>query len=191
MQRDQRDKMVQLGPSKNIEHRALATSVRAQGRKLTGYAATFGTPAQIEGRFTETIRAGAFRPALASNDDVLALVDHDSSRLLGRTASGTLRLSEDTRGLAFEIDAPDTQLGHDVLVMAERGDLGGMSFGFRTLADHWTDQRTRELRSVQLVEVSVVHAFPAYSGTSVAARGRAAAENFISGARRRRLVEAL
>ena len=40
-----------------VEHRALATAIRAQGRRLTGYAATFGTPAEIDGRFTETIRA--------------------------------------------------------------------------------------------------------------------------------------
>jgi HK97 family phage prohead protease len=175
----------------HIEHRALATAVRAQGRRLIGYAATFGTPAEIEGRFTETIARGAFSDTLNKRDDVLALVDHDSSKLLGRTASGTLRLAEDTRGLAFEVDVPPTTLGNDVLAMAERGDLGGMSFGFRTLADHWTDQRTRELRSVQLVEVSVVHAFPAYSGTSVQARAISVRSALISAARRRRMVEAL
>jgi HK97 family phage prohead protease len=172
-----------------LEHRALATAIRAQGRKLIGYAATFGTPAEIEGRFTETIRPGAFAETLTKREDVLALVDHDTGKLLGRTASGTLRLSEDTRGLAFEVDVPSTTLGNDVLAMAERGDLGGMSFGFRTLADHWTDQRTRELRSVQLVEVSVVHAFPAYEGTSVMARSRQA--RMPTAAARRRLVEAL
>jgi HK97 family phage prohead protease len=175
-----------------IEHRALATAIRAQGRRLIGYAATFGTPAQIEGRFTETIKAGAFSDTLNKRGDVLALVDHDSSKLLGRTASGTLRLSEDSRGLAFEVDVPPTTLGNDVLAMAERGDLGGMSFGFRTLADHWSNERTRELRSVQLIEVSVVHAFPAYSGTSVQARRKeSAGSGHSSAARRRRLVEAL
>jgi HK97 family phage prohead protease len=174
-----------------IEHRALATAVRAQGRRLVGYAATFGTPAEIEGRITETIRAGAFADTLGKREDVLALVDHDSSKLLGRTASGTLRLNEDSKGLAFEVDVPLTTLGNDVLAMAERGDLGGMSFGFRTLADHWTDQRTRELRSVQLVEVSVVHAFPAYSGTSVQARTKSQPGWYLSAARRRRMVEAL
>jgi uncharacterized protein len=181
-----------LEPGSNIEHRAFATAIRAQGRRLVGYAATFGTPAEIDGRFTETIRSGAFADTLGKREDVLALVDHDASKLLGRTASGTLRLNEDTRGLAFEVDVPPTTLGNDVLAMAERGDLGGMSFGFRTLADHWTDQRTRELRAVQLVEVSVVHAFPAYAGTSVMARGKSRVDNVNSAAaRRRRLVEAL
>jgi uncharacterized protein len=175
-----------------IEHRALATAIRAQGRRLIGYAATFGTPAEIDGRFTETIARGAFRDTLQSREDVLALVDHDASKLLGRTASGTLRLAEDQRGLAFEVDVPPTTLGNDVLAMAERGDLGGMSFGFRTLADHWTDQRTRELRSVQLVEVSVVHAFPAYPSTVVQARtARSWATRTMTPAARRRLTETL
>lgn len=179
-------------PVTEIERRAFATSIRAQGRKLVGYAATFGAPAEIDGRFTETIRAGAFADTLGKREDVLALVDHDSGKLLGRTASGTLRLNEDAKGLAFEVDVPPTTLGNDVLAMAERGDLGGMSFGFRTLADHWIDQRTRELRSVQLVEVSIVHGFPAYEGTSVMARAKGICGIYtLSPARRRRLVEAL
>jgi HK97 family phage prohead protease len=172
-----------------IERRAVAVAVRATGRRLAGYAATFGTPTDIGGRFTETVRAGAFKATLDARDDVLALVDHDASKLLGRTASGTLKLAEDAKGLGFEIDVPATQLGNDIITMAERGDLGGMSFGFRALSDHWPDQRTRELWSVQLIEVSVVHAFPAYSGTSVQAR--AGMYPFPHAARRRRLIETL
>jgi uncharacterized protein len=174
----------------DLERRHLAIELRADaaGRKLAGYAATFGTPATIDG-FTETIRSGAFRASLAGRSDILALVDHDPSKLLARTRSGTLRLSEDARGLAFELDVPATTLGNDVLAMAARGDLGGMSFGFRVGAggEHWPDKRTRELRAVELVEVSVVHAFPAYGGTSVAARSRGA--RYLSPAARRRLVE--
>ena len=180
-----------------IERRHLAIEVRADtaGRKLAGYAATFNTPAEIGG-FSETIRSGAFRASLARKGDILALVDHDPSRLLARTRSGTLRLSEDGRGLAFDLDVPATTLGNDVLAMAERGDLGGMSFGFRVAAggEHWPDKRTRELRAVELVEVSVVHAFPAYEGTSVQARSITAGGHpppVLTPAARRRLVETL
>jgi hypothetical protein len=176
-----------------VEMRAAPIELRAAGRKLVGYAATFGTPAQIGG-FTESIRAGAFRDSLASNPDILALVDHDPARLLGRTKSGTLRLAEDARGLAFEIDVPDTQLGHDVLAMAARGDVGGMSFGFRVApgGDHWNaagDQR--ELRNVGLVEVSVVHAFPAYSQTTVSARARQIGRGLADARIRRLWLESL
>jgi uncharacterized protein len=151
-----------------LEVRA-AAEVRTEGRRLTGYAAVFGVAARI-GSFNEVVAAGAFRASLASGGDVLALVDHDPSRLLARTSSGTLRLAEDAHGLRFDLDVPDTQIGRDVLALAERRDLGGMSFGFRVKQEAWPAKDRRELRAVDLVEVSVVHAFPAYAATSVDAR---------------------
>ena len=155
-----------------LERRA-ATELRADtsSRKLVGYAALFGSPTSI-GSFSESIRQGAFAGSLEAGRDILALVDHDPSRLLARRSSGTLRLSEDALGLAFEIDVPDTQLGRDMLALAERRDLGGMSFGFRVKKDNWPRPNVRELVAVELVEVSVVQAFPAYSETSVTARAR-------------------
>lgn len=155
-----------------IERRASPVELRAAGRRLEGYAATFDTPARIGG-FTETIARGAFSASLAQREDVLALVDHDASRVLARTRSGTLTLAEDGHGLAFSLDVPETQAGRDVLALAERGDLGGMSFGFRVPkgGECWQG-RTRELRQVDLVEISVVSAWPAYEGTSIDARRR-------------------
>lgn len=158
-----------------LQRRALQTEVRAahgNPRRLEGYAATFGTAARV-GNFVETIRAGAFAASLASQRDVLALVDHDPSQLLGRTRSGTLRLSEDARGLAFALDMPDTQTARDVLGLAERGDLGGMSFGFNVAAggEQW-DGDHRELTAVDLMEISVIQSWPVYDGTIVEPRAR-------------------
>ena len=157
-----------------VERRALAGELRADGagRKLHGYAAVFNADTRIGGTFTERIAPGAFRGSLGSGADVLALADHDPARLLARTRSGTLRLVEDARGLAFDLDVPDTQLGHDMLTLAARGDLGGASIGFRVERDHWAATDRRELRAVELVEISLVHAFPAYPQTSVQARAR-------------------
>jgi hypothetical protein len=152
------------------EIRAVA-ELRRSGRSLTGYAATFDTEARI-GNFTEVVRAGAFRDSLAENRDILAMVDHDATRVLGRTRTGTLELREDEKGLAFSLDVPDTQAGNDVLALAERGDLGGMSFGFIPTDERW-EGRTRELHGIDLREVSVVAAWPAYDGTSVAPRASA------------------
>jgi HK97 family phage prohead protease len=171
-----------------MERRA-ATELRAAGRKLEGYAAVFDAPARIGG-FTEIIKPGAFRASLEARGDVLALVDHDPSRLLARTGSGTLRLAEDSRGLRFELDVPDTQLGRDVLALAERRDLGGMSFSFRAKEERWPAADRRELRAVLLLEVSVVQAFPAYSATSVQARSRQPAPA-ASPVQRRRFLETL
>lgn len=156
-----------MGAAATLERR-FATELRAAGRRVEGYAATFGTEADL-GAFRERIAPGAFRSAIAG--DVLALLDHDAGKVLGRTRSGTLRLSEDSRGLAFSLDVPDTQAGRDVLALAERGDLGGMSFGFTVPAggEEWNGQ-TRTLNTIGLREISVVSAWPAYEGTEIALR---------------------
>lgn len=155
------------------ERRAATLEIRAKGRRLEGYAAIFNSETRIGNRFQEVIKPGAFSASLSATSDILALVDHDPGRVLARTRSGTLRLSEDTRGLAFSFDAPDTTAGRDVLALAERGDLGGMSFGFsvRQGGENWQGDR-RELRALDLFEISVVSAFPAYPDTTIAARAR-------------------
>ena len=155
-----------------IERRRAAAVAVAPGRKLAGYAAVFGQEARVVD-FDETIMPGAFKASLPGRD-ILCLVDHDAARCIARTKSGTLRLHEDEKGLAFELDVPHNQEGRDLLVMAERGDLGGMSFGFTVPqgGEVWKG-RKRELRAVTLHEISVVHSWPAYDGTSVQARARA------------------
>lgn len=159
-----------------MERRGAPLEIRAasRGRRLEGYVATFAAEARVGG-VTETIAPGAFAETLRAREDVVALVDHDAGRVLARTRSGTLRLAEDSRGLAFDLDVPDTSAGRDVLALAERGDLGGMSFGFVPV-DAATEGRRRVLRSVRLMEVSVVSAWPAYQGTMVEARAQGPAD---------------
>ena len=153
----------------NLEKRAMVAEIRARGRRLEGYAAVFDSEARIGDHLIETIAQGAFAGSLGAKKDILALVDHDPSRMLARTRSGTLRLAEDRHGLAFDLDVPDTQAGRDVLALAARGDLGGMSFGFNAI-DENRDGERRELCAVDLHEISVVLAWPAYDGTVVDAR---------------------
>ena len=171
-----------------MERRAFAAELRAKGRRLEGYAATFNNETRIAD-FTEVIKPGAFRKTLDAGGDVLALVDHDAGKLLARTRSRTLRLSEDSRGLAFDLDWPGTSVGRDVLALAERSDLGGMSFAFVPLDEAWDGAR-RELRSVDLKEVSVVMAHPAYSATEIHARALPSAWHPIA-SRARRFIESL
>jgi HK97 family phage prohead protease len=76
-----------------------------------------------------------------------------------------------------------------VLALAERNDLGGMSFGFSARDEH-VDGSQRELRAVDLFEISVVSAFPAYEGTVINARAKASSFLYRSAAARRlRLLE--
>lgn len=176
-----------MGAAATLERR-FTTELRSTGRSLTGYAATFGTMANI-GSFQERVAPGAFRAAIGG--DVLALLDHDAGKVLGRTRSGTLQLAEDAKGLAFTLTLPDTQAGRDVQALAERGDLGGMSFGF-TVPDggeEW-EGSVRILRSIDLKEISVVSAWPAYAGTEVALRAMQRLDGAQRRARALRLAEA-
>lgn len=158
-----------------MERRALTTPLEvraAEGvRTITGYAAVFNSTADIGGYFREQIAPGAFSETLKSAD-VRALIDHDTGRVIGRSAAGTLRLKEDDKGLAVEIDLPDTTDGRDLAVQLERGDISGMSFGFIVRHDEWdetSDPPTRTIHAVDLREVSAV-AFPAYDDTALALR---------------------
>jgi uncharacterized protein len=155
----------------DLERRA-ALELRASGRRLEGYAAVWATPARI-GSFTEIVAQGAFARSLRSGRDVLLLADHDSTRVLARTGRGTLLLAEDTRGLHFEtLNLPNTTAANDVLELVRSGTAGGASFAFRAIGEAWDGNR-RTLTEVDLREVSVVAAWPAYDGTSVSARRRA------------------
>lgn len=153
-----------------IELRAAAGDA-GKGETAVGYAAVFNSPARIGDWFVETIAPGAFADTLR-NDDVLALVDHDIGRVLGRSSAGTLRLSEDGQGLKTEIDLPDTGDGRDLAVLLKRGDIKGMSFGFRVTKESWEetdDLPLRTIMAVQLFEVTAT-AMPAYDSTSLALR---------------------
>jgi HK97 family phage prohead protease len=159
----------------DAERRSLARPVttRADGGKMTvgGYAAVFGEAADIGGYFREIIAPGAFANTLKSAD-VRAYFDHDSGRVLGRSSAGTLRLKEDAKGLAVEIDLPDTSDGNDVRTLIERGDVSGMSFGFMVTKQTWDETGEVPVRTIEeldLREVSIVSE-PAYDGTSIALR---------------------
>jgi uncharacterized protein len=151
---------------RKIEVRAAGDS----GRKIGGYAAVFNAEADIGGYFREVIAPGAFAETIKG--DVRALVDHDSGRVIGRSTAGTLRMNEDDKGLAVEIDLPDTSDGRDLATLIERGDISGMSFGFVVTKQSWDETGEVPLRTIEavdLMEVSVV-AFPAYDDTSIALR---------------------
>ncbi len=160
----------------DIERRSAELEIRASGRKLEGYAALFGVRATIAD-FEEEIRSGAFAASLADGDK-LALVDHDPTKVLGRTRNNSLRLSEDSRGLHFAVDLPKTSLANDVLALAESDSLGGASFGFIAKRDTWAGT-LRTLHEVDLREVSIVSAWPAYPETSVSARSLQAVDRSI------------
>jgi HK97 family phage prohead protease len=162
--------------------------VKGKPRSIFGHAAVFNQWSEDLGGFREQIAPGAFTESIAGRDDVRALINHNPDLLLGRNLAGTLRLAEDARGLAIEIDPPDTQVARDLLVSMERGDITQMSFAFSTLDDSWETrgkQPHRTLLKVRLFDVSPV-TYPAYPQTDVSVRSLAAehAEILADGLRR-------
>lgn len=147
---------------------------------ISGYAAVFNSLSQDLGGFKEKIHPKAFDRALREKHDVRALVDHDPSRIVGRTKSGTLKLDTDKHGLRVAIKPPDTSIGRDLMTSIRRGDIDQMSFAFRVTEERWqwasrdADQETdiRELLDLDLFDVSAV-TYPAYEQTEIDARSRA------------------
>ncbi len=126
--------------------------------ELVGYGATFDSPYKV-GTFTETIRPGAFKRSLGETPDVALLVNH-SGTPLARTTSGTMTVSEDSRGLAFraELEPTDPDV-MAILPKLKRGDLTECSFAFRATAQTWSDDKTeRTIRecSIHRGDISIV-----------------------------------
>lgn len=171
-----------------VRHRARGPEGRAtedgegdggamDGRTIFGHAAVFNRETVIDmgwDTFTEVIAPGAFARAIREQQDVRCLFNHDADRVLGRTASGTLRLAEDAQGLAYECDAPDTTHGRDVVALIDRGDITGSSFAFRVKSQRWEELEDgtikRTLLDLDIFDVSPV-TFPAYADATVDARG--------------------
>jgi len=145
-------------------------------RTLSGYAVKWEMKSHPMGyfrRFKEQFKKGAFSESL-SKDDQRALWSHDTSRVLGRTGNGTLRLYEDDIGLRFELDLPNTTLGNDTYETVKRGDVDGVSFGFRAKKQEWDDTDPdnviRTVLQADVLEISPI-AFPAYPDSQIQARG--------------------
>jgi HK97 family phage prohead protease len=165
--------------SKQREIRSATMELRSKpgtGNTLTGYIALFNTLSEDLGGFVEILAPNAFSSSLDSGRAIRALVNHNTSACVGNTASGTLRLSQDSKGLAFEIDLPDTTAARDLRVSVDRQDVTGCSFGFITLEDSWAvsdlGQTIRTLLDVDLYECSVGVTFPAYGETTSELRSR-------------------
>lgn len=144
---------------------------KSEGMTFTGYAAVFNSPSEPL-PFIETIAPGAFSRSLSSRNQVKMFVNHNSDQVLASTRSGTLRLSEDSKGLLAEATLPDTTYARDLVVLMKRGDVTSMSFGFSVPqgGDTWSDGNNRTLNEVRLHEVSVVTGFPAYEATTAQVR---------------------
>lgn len=140
--------------------------------KIEGYFAVFNQETELWPGAYEKISRTAFDDQ--TDADVRALINHDTTLVLGRTTAGTLRLRTDDKGLFGEIDInPKDTEAMNLYERVKRGDVNQCSFGFQITEEevdfrddgsaHW------EINGVKLYEVSPC-TFPAYSATGIEAR---------------------
>jgi hypothetical protein len=139
---------------------------------IEGYFAVFNSNYELWDGASESIAPGAFDKTISG--DIRALINHDTTLVLGRTSAGTLELKTDSRGLWGRIRInPNDQDAMNLHARVERGDVSQCSFGFFIVSEetdfredgsiHWT------LTEVDVFEVSCC-TFPAYEETSITAR---------------------
>lgn len=132
--------------SAHIEMRAKPNGTGGTAFRFEGYAATFNDPFTMWDmwgeEYTEEVMPGAFTRSLANSADVPFLIGHNDAGIpMARTKSGTMTLSQDSRGLAVLVPAMDGGRD-DVRALAsavERGDMDEMSCAFVTRQQKWDD----------------------------------------------------
>lgn len=142
---------------------------------IEGYFAVFNSNYEILPGMSESIAPGAFKNALAG--DIRALINHDTTLVLGRTAAKTLEVSEDERGLwgRIRINPKDSD-AVNLYERVKRGDVSQCSIGFNIVSEetefrdngdiHWTIKEINPLYEVSCCT------FPAYESTNIDARTR-------------------
>lgn len=163
-----------------------------EARRVEGYAAVFDEETvlyEYDGiQYKEVIDRSAF--AEAEMRDVVMNFNH-GGKPVARTKNGTLALTVDQKGLRIEADLGGTEEGRRLFEEIRGGYLDRMSFAFTVNRQEY--DRKKHLRRItgfgRVFDVAAVD-FPAYDGTSIAARSwaQAEAERERAEARKRRVL---
>lgn len=115
--------------------------------RFAGYAALFDRP----DKGGDVIRRGAFAGSLGEGKAVPLLWQHQAGAVIGRIE----HLSEDSRGLRVIAELGDGAEARRAAGLLSGGKIDGLSFGYRVRSAAGSGPY-RELREVELVEVSLV-----------------------------------
>ena len=148
-------------------------NIQPESRKVEGYAVVFNSESNDLGGFREIIEPTALEGVIEKSD-ILCLLNHNEDKgVLARSKNGTgsLALEIDEKGLRYSFDAPNTNLGDELLEGLKRGDITTSSFAFRVDKDRWDKNvdgtYRRTICSIsELFDVSPVYR-AAYDATSV------------------------
>lgn len=162
---------------KEKQTRSLKTELKTRAEDdnsmvIEGYFVVFNTQTELWSGAFEEIAPNALDSTLSN--DIRALINHDTTLVLGRNKAGTLDLKTDSRGLwgSIKINSNDSD-AVNLHERVKRGDVDQCSFGFNVVSEEteWRDDGTVKwtITEVDLHEVSVC-TFPAYEETGVQAR---------------------
>ncbi len=140
-----------------------------------GYFIRFNEETELWPGYFEQIAPEAIDDNIQTQD-IRALFDHDTAKVLGRTSAGTLTLTKDATGVYGKVLVnQDDSEALSIYAKVQRGDVSSASFGFFIDKDDLSqnnDGTTHDIiRAITLLEVSVV-TFPAYPTTQIDARKR-------------------
>lgn len=139
---------------------------------IDAYFAVYNSVYDIAPGMSESIAPGAFANSLSG--DIRALINHDTTLVLGRTTAHTLELRDDSHGLfGSVIINREDQDAMNAYARVKRGDVSQCSIGFEIVKEdtdirddgsiHWT------IREANLAECSLC-TFPAYQETNAKVR---------------------
>ena len=164
--------------NEKVYYRSPEVTYDPNSRKVEGYAVVFDSPSENMG-FIETIKRGAITEDTIKNSDVLARFNHNPEKVLARCkyGSGSLQLVVDDIGVRYSFEAPNTQLGDELLEHLHRGDITSSSFAFTISSEkgseRWYKQDGQLYRDIykidRLFDVSPCWV-PAYEATTCSAR---------------------
>jgi HK97 family phage prohead protease len=149
-----------------------ATEIRIGGTAdaptIEGIGIVYNSLSSDLGGFREIVKPGAVRNL--SGGDIRGRYNHEM--VLGRTKSGTMKLSDESTGVRYEITPPSTAAARHVVEAVRRGDVSGSSFAFRTISDNWRKENGETIRELTAIEISDIGPvdFPAYPTTSASVR---------------------
>lgn len=141
--------------------------------RIDGRAILFDSWSVDLGGFKERMVPGS----VTLDGDLLALFDHATDKVLGRTSAGTMEVRQDQIGVAFTAYPPETTWAKDLQISMSRGDIKGCSYRMMVEEDKWyLDMEGNVCRDVLKASVSelTVTSMPAYPETTAEARSHAA-----------------
>ena len=174
-----------------------------ESRTITGTAIVFNAESEVLDdwgeRFREVILPSAATMEFLNRCDIKMNMLHDRDLTVARCnkGKGSMRLSVDERGVNFEFEAPNCDLGDRCLEMVRRGDYSGCSFEFypkdyeveRTKGADGKDEVKIIHKEFEFISALTIGMDPAYRQTTVNAREIGVQETDEQKAERERLEE--